>query len=101
MRTWYEVRNFASQKFRLTTVCQLDIRQDREFATGYGYPKTAFKREPDMDANIRNAFIDNFEDSDFWKKLHIAQSFIHYLQKNLFSLVCHDSEPVYGVTSVP
>jgi len=23
-------------------VCRLDIRQDSEFATGYGYPKTAF-----------------------------------------------------------
>ena len=27
-------------------VCRLDIRQDSEFATGYGYPKTTFKREP-------------------------------------------------------
>jgi len=39
-------------------VCRLDIRQDSEFATGYGYPKTAFKREPDTDPDIRNAFID-------------------------------------------
>jgi len=30
-------------------VCRFDIRQDNEFATGYGYPKTAFKREPDTD----------------------------------------------------
>jgi len=37
-------------------VCQLDIRKDNEFATGYGYPKTAFKWEPDPD--IRNTFID-------------------------------------------
>ena len=42
-----------------------------------------------------------FEDSDFWKKLHIAQSFIHYLQKHLFSLLCHASWSVYGVISVP
>jgi len=28
-------------------VCKLDIQQDSEFATGCGYPKTAFKREPD------------------------------------------------------
>jgi len=27
----------------------LDIRQDSEFATGYGYPKTTLKREPDLD----------------------------------------------------
>jgi len=31
----------------------------------------------------------------------VAQSFIHYLQKHLFSLQCHDSESVYGVKSVP
>jgi len=58
MRTWYEVRNFASQKFRLIPVCRLDIRQDSEFSIGYGYPKTAFKREPDTDKNIRNIFLD-------------------------------------------
>ena len=48
-------------------VCRLDIRQDSEFATGYGYLKTAFKREHDTDPDIRNAFMDN---SNFWKKLH-------------------------------
>ena len=37
-------------------VCRLDIRQDSEFATGYGYPKTAFEPEPDPD--IRYAFLD-------------------------------------------
>jgi len=35
----------------------LDIQQDREFATGYRYPKTVFKREPDTDPDIRNAFV--------------------------------------------
>jgi len=39
-------------------VCRLDIRQDSEFATGYGYSKTASKREPDMDKDIRNTFLD-------------------------------------------
>jgi len=39
-------------------VCWLDMRQDSEFATRYGYPKTAFKREADTDLDIRNAFID-------------------------------------------
>jgi len=39
-------------------VCRLDIRQDSQFATGYGYPKTAFKWEPDTDPDIRNTFID-------------------------------------------
>jgi len=36
--------------------CRLDIQQDSKFATGYGHPKTAFKRETDTD--IQNAFID-------------------------------------------
>ena len=39
-------------------VCRLNIRKDSEFATGYGYPKTVFKREPDTDPDIRNGFID-------------------------------------------
>jgi len=35
----------------------LDIRQVSEFATGYGYQKTAFKWEPDTEKDIRNAFL--------------------------------------------
>jgi len=56
--------------------------------TGYGpgYPKRLYRY---------------FEDSDFWKKLRIAQSFIHYFQKDFFSFLCHDCESVYGVISVP
>ena len=42
-----------------------------------------------------------FENSDFWKKLRIAQSFIYYFQKQLFSLLCHGSESVCGVISAP
>jgi len=38
--------------------------------------------------------------SDFWKNLHIAQSFNYHLQKHLFSVLCHDSKSVYGVSSV-
>ena len=81
-------------------VCRLDIRQDSEFApdkdiqkllsnaTGYGsgYPKR---------------FYQYFEDSDFCKKVDIAQSFIYYLQRHLFSLLHHGSESVYGVISEP
>jgi len=33
----------------------LDIRQDSEFATGYGHPKTAFKRKPDTDPDATAA----------------------------------------------
>jgi len=39
-------------------VYRLNIRQDSEFATGYGYPKTNFKRERDTDPDIRNGFVD-------------------------------------------
>ena len=56
-------------------VCRLDIRQDSEFATGCGYPKTAFKREPDAD--IRNAFIDIFKIQTFGKVAHCT--IIHLL----------------------
>ena len=41
-------------------VCRLDIRQDSEFATGYGYPKSALKREPDTDPDIRYDFRKKF-----------------------------------------
>ena len=50
---------------------------------------------------ISETFYRFFEDSDFWKKLHIAQSLIYCLQKPIFSLLCHDSESVYVVISVP
>jgi len=55
---------------------QPDIHNCFQTGTGYGYPKR---------------FNRYFEDSDFWKKLHIAQIFIHYFQKHLFSRLCHDS----------
>jgi len=49
---------FVSDRDDRYPVSWLDIRQDSEFATGYGYPKTAFKREPDTDKDVRNAFLD-------------------------------------------
>jgi len=65
-----------------------DIQNCFQTGTGYGsgYPKR---------------FYQYFEDSDFWKKMHIhiEQSFIYYLQKHVFSLLRHDSESVYGVIS--
>ena len=77
-------------------VCRLDIWQDREFATGYGYPKTAFKRKPDTDPDIRNAFIDSSRIQTFGKSctLH-SHSFI--IIRSIFSafLLCHDFESVY------
>jgi len=81
-------------------VCRLDIRQDSEFATAYGYPKTAFKRGADTDPDIRNAFIDISRIQIFGKSCTL-NSFIHYLQQHLFILQCHDSESAYGVISVP
>ena len=63
-----------------------DIQNLLQTGTGYGsgYPARLYRY---------------FEDSDFWKKLHIAQSFIYYFQKHLFSLLCHDSQSVYSVIS--
>jgi len=68
-------------------VCRLDIRQDSEFATGYGYPKTAFKREPDKDPDIRNTFIDISRFQTFGKSctLHIY-SFIIF--RSVFPAFC-------------
>jgi len=68
-------------------VCRLDIRQDSEFATGYGYPKTAFKWEPDTDPDIRNAFIDvsRIHTSGKSCTLH-DQSFIIF--RSIFSAFC-------------
>jgi len=56
-------------------VCRLDIRQDSEFPPGSGYPKNAFKREPDTD--IRNAFIDISRIQTFEKDAHCT--IIHLL----------------------
>jgi len=79
-------------------VSRMDIRQDSEFATGYGYPKNCY--QTGTGCGYPKRFYRYFEDSDFWKKLHFAQSFIYYLQKHIFSLLCHDSESVYGISSV-
>jgi len=82
-------------------VCQLDIRQDSEFATGYGYPKSALKREPDTEPDIRNAFIDISRIQTFGKSCTSHNhSFIIFIQKHLFSHLCRDSESGYGVFSV-
>jgi len=82
-------------------VCRLDIRQDSEFATGYGYPKSALKRTPDTNPDIRNAFIDISRIQTFGKSCTLHNhSFIIFIQKHLFNHLCHDSESVYGVFSV-
>ena len=68
-------------------VCRLDIRQDREFATGYGYPKTAFKREPDTDPDIRNAFRDISRIQIFGKSCTLHNhSFIIF--RSIFTVFC-------------
>ena len=58
-------------------VCRLDIRQDSELATGYGYPKSVLKREPDTDPDIRNAFVDIFRIQTSGKVAHCT--IIHLL----------------------
>jgi len=68
-------------------VCRLDIRQDSEFATGYGHPKTVFKREPDTDPDILNAFIDILRIQAFGKSCTLHNhSFIIF--RSIFSGFC-------------
>jgi len=38
--------------------------------------------QPDTDIQKLLRFYQYFEDSDFWKKLHITQSFIYYFHKH-------------------
>jgi len=76
---WITGRIVSCNRIRISKHC---------FQTGTGFGPGYPKR-----------FYEYFEDSDFSKKLHIAQSFIYYLQKHLFSLLRHDSESVYGVIS--
>jgi len=65
----------------------LDIRQDSEFATGYGYPKSAFKREPDTDPDIQPAFIDISRIQTFGKSCTLHNhSFIIF--GSIFSAFC-------------
>jgi len=68
-------------------VCRLDIRQDSEFATGYGYARSAFKRKPGTDLDIRNAFIDILRIQTFGKSCTLHNhSFIMF--KTIFSAFC-------------
>ena len=68
-------------------VCWLDIQQDSEFATGSGYPKTAFKWEPDTDPDIRTAFIDISRIQTFGKSCTLHNhAFIIF--RSIFSAFC-------------
>jgi len=83
-------------------VCRLDIRQDSEFATGYGYPKPAFKREPDTDPDIRHGFIDVSRIQTFGKSCTLHNySFIIF--RSIFSAfrAMTPSLSIYGVISAP
>jgi len=76
-------------------VCRLDIRQDSEFATRYGYPKTAFKREPDTDPDIRNAFIDNSRIQTFGKSYTLQNH--SFIFRSTFSAFCAMTPSLYTV----
>jgi len=55
-----------------------------------------------MDPDIRNVFFDISRIQTFGKRCTlIVKSFIYYLQKHLFSLLCHDSKSVYGGGAQP
>jgi len=68
-------------------VCRLDIRQHNEFAIGYGYPKTAFKREPETDPDIRNGFIDISRIQTFGKSCTLHNHSFSIL-RSIFSAFC-------------
>jgi len=75
---------------------------DSEFATRYGYPKTAIKQEPDTDPDIRNAFFDISRIQIFGRSCTLHNhSFLIINHKHLFSPLCHDSESACGVITVP
>ena len=81
-------------------VCRLDIWQDSQFATGYGYPN-CFQTWYGYGSGYPKSFYPYFEDSDFWKicSLH-NHSFIIF--RSVFSAFCAMTpESVYGVISVP
>jgi len=75
-------------------VFRLDIRQDSEFATGYGHPKTAFKRKRDADPDIRNAFISVSKIQTFVKSCTLHNhSFIIF--RSIFSAFCAMTPSLY------
>jgi len=79
----------------------LYIRQDIEFATGCGYPETTFKREPDTDPDIGNAFVDILRIQTFGKSCTLRNYSFILVSSEPSCLLCHDYETVYDVISVP
>jgi len=71
------------------TVFRFDIRQDRKFATGYEYPKTAFKPEPDTDPDIQNAFISISRIQTFGKSCTLHNHSFIILTNIQLSVHCH------------
>jgi len=80
-------------------VCHLDIGKDSEFATGYGYPKTAFKREPDKDPDIQNTFTDISRFQTFGKRCTLHNhSFVIF--RSIFSAFCAVTPSLSVVSSL-
>jgi len=76
------------------SIFRLVIRQDSEFATGYRYPKTAFKRQKDPE--IQNAFIDISRIQTFGKSCTLHNhSFIIF--RSIFSAFCAMTQSLYAV----
>jgi len=83
-------------------VCRLGIRQGSDrVCNRIRISKNCFQTGTEYGSWYPKRFYRYFEDSDFWKQLHIAQSLIYYLQKHLFSFLCHDSESLCGIISEP
>jgi len=82
-------------------VYRLDIRQDSQLATGYGYPTATFKREPDTEPGIRNAFVDTSRIQTFGNSCTLRNHSFILVSSEPSCLLCHDSKPVYGVILFP
>jgi len=102
LETQHVLSSQTFQRWSLFTIrfCRLDIRQDSAFATGNGYPKTAFKREPYTDPDIPNAFIDISTIQTFGKSCTLRNYSFLFSEASFQSFLCHDPESVYVVISV-
>jgi len=74
--------------------------QDSEFATGYGYPKTAFKWEPDTDPDIRKAFVDILRIQTFGKSGTLRNHLFILVSSEPSCLLCQDFETAYYCVSM-
>jgi len=82
------------------SVCRLDIRQESEFTTEYGYLETAFKREPYTQKDIRNAFLDISRINTLGKSCTMHNHSFSIFG-SIFSAFCAVTPSLYNLSSLP